>query len=700
MPEIKPLVSVVLPLFQGEDFLADSFESLLSQSLKDFEVIVLDDCSTDASFEIAERYSSLDKRIKVGRNPRRAGLFANYNLCIAEATGTFLKPMAQDDLLDPNMLEKCVEALSAHERATLVSTGRDYIDVRGEVVDVNGFKVPHSRLFESARVVSGAKVIDECLVPLQNIIGEPSTVLFHRRNALEGFDERFFHLGDLELWLRLLELGDYIHLPEKLVKFRTHEKSASTRNASQLNFAVDLVRMAKAQAPLISSRGYSEREFVSLNLSSFASHLFETASLDDFDECSLLSDVTLSRAEEYGLKRSLLGALELVAQQNSKNRMVLERKAITRAESVLRLLMNSFPWKVTRVLRELNRHSIESVPALSTQEESTDHKFQTENDYLGHLRNQRRTIIRSRSWQVGRRVQTFFKSLSEMSVWRSKADCRPLSVNPYSLNTAGAALVGDDSAVSVPLNKVVVEQLERLRSFEPLIPSASSISSLPELRSPSRSNAGRAYSKLLKSVNGRFTNLFLISSGDRLEVQQSLLCRVRDVTLRLRIPDSEVLVVDVDGTVSSGNRTHTPRLISLDFIHPGLSDSDKAYVLLRLVLQTNPQLMINVGSALGWKLFRASGRQLSAATRLSACLFRETPREYPAENHLVFLSHCIEWLKYLLVSDSDYEVRVSEALKIYGVNELLDTVEFIRLDDEARRDVLVFPHGIAGGVNV
>ena len=202
MPEIKPLVSVVLPLFQGEDFLADSFESLLSQSLKDFEVIVLDDCSTDASFEIAERYSSLDKRIKVGRNPRRAGLFANYNLCIAEATGTFLKPMAQDDLLDPNMLEKCVEALSAHERATLVSTGRDYIDVRGEVVDVNGFKVPHSRLFESARVVSGAKVIDECLVPLQNIIGEPSTVLFHRRNALEGFDEHLHHEQPLVLFVR------------------------------------------------------------------------------------------------------------------------------------------------------------------------------------------------------------------------------------------------------------------------------------------------------------------------------------------------------------------------------------------------------------------------------------------------------------------------------------------------------------------
>src|SRR5579883_1951770 len=92
------LISVCLPVFNGEKFLLEAIGSVLEQTYSNFELVIIDDCSTDASVEIIESFARMDERIRFYRNTSRLGLFANYNECMLKADGEYIKPFAQDDV--------------------------------------------------------------------------------------------------------------------------------------------------------------------------------------------------------------------------------------------------------------------------------------------------------------------------------------------------------------------------------------------------------------------------------------------------------------------------------------------------------------------------------------------------------------------------------------------------------------------------
>src|SRR5690349_18729732 len=96
-----PLVSVCLPVYNGEQYLRESIDSVLGQTYADFEILISDDGSTDSSAEICAQYADRDRRVRFWRNEANRGLFANYNICMNRARGEFIKPFAQDDVLHP-----------------------------------------------------------------------------------------------------------------------------------------------------------------------------------------------------------------------------------------------------------------------------------------------------------------------------------------------------------------------------------------------------------------------------------------------------------------------------------------------------------------------------------------------------------------------------------------------------------------------
>jgi glycosyltransferase involved in cell wall biosynthesis len=106
----NPRVSICLPVFNGESFLPAAIESVLSQSFSDFELIIVDDCSTDRSLQIIKSYAALDSRIRYSANTEKAGLFGNYNRCIEMSCGEYVKPFAQDDILHSDMRTACCSA--------------------------------------------------------------------------------------------------------------------------------------------------------------------------------------------------------------------------------------------------------------------------------------------------------------------------------------------------------------------------------------------------------------------------------------------------------------------------------------------------------------------------------------------------------------------------------------------------------------
>ena len=140
----RPTVSIGLPVYNGENFLADALESLVSQTYSDFEIIVSDNASTDATEEIARRYMADDERIRYYRNDHNLGANPNYNRTFALARGEYFRWHAHDDRCDAKYLELCVDLLERDPSVSLVHSRTAYIDRNGDPLIPlrNGFLDP------------------------------------------------------------------------------------------------------------------------------------------------------------------------------------------------------------------------------------------------------------------------------------------------------------------------------------------------------------------------------------------------------------------------------------------------------------------------------------------------------------------------------------------------------------------------------
>ncbi len=233
----SPCVSVCLPVFNGARHLSAAIESVLCQSLEDFELLIADDGSSDQSVEIALDYASKDNRIIFSRNQKRQGLFGNYNTCMKEARGKYIKTFAQDDILHKDALAKMSSVLDQDQKVVLASSARNVIDGEGNLTEL---KQP---MKEDMRL-AGRDVITFNLISLNNWVGEPSTVMFRSEFAGSGFDPSYYHYGDIEYWFRILMKGDYYYFAGPLASFRRHALSQTDKNHKELYFALDVLRLS------------------------------------------------------------------------------------------------------------------------------------------------------------------------------------------------------------------------------------------------------------------------------------------------------------------------------------------------------------------------------------------------------------------------------------------------------------------------
>ncbi|MGH9112849.1 MAG: glycosyltransferase family 2 protein [Acidimicrobiales bacterium] len=130
-----PLVTVGVPVYNGERYLARALDSLLAQTFDDFEIVICDNASQDSTPRICEAYAERDPRVVFHRNPDNIGLAGNYNRVFALARGDYFKWAAHDDWHSPQSLELTVKALEAHPAASLCATGVAIVDEDGTEVD-------------------------------------------------------------------------------------------------------------------------------------------------------------------------------------------------------------------------------------------------------------------------------------------------------------------------------------------------------------------------------------------------------------------------------------------------------------------------------------------------------------------------------------------------------------------------------------
>jgi glycosyltransferase involved in cell wall biosynthesis len=156
-----PRLTVGLPVYNGERFVAESLDSLLGQSFTDFELIISDNASIDGTADICRRYAAQDPRIRYVRQPHNIGLNPNHNFLVGEARGEYFKWAAHDDLYGRDLLARCVAALDEHPDVVLSHVDKAVIDEAGTVVrkydyGLNTGSTNVTERFRSLVVVDGA----------------------------------------------------------------------------------------------------------------------------------------------------------------------------------------------------------------------------------------------------------------------------------------------------------------------------------------------------------------------------------------------------------------------------------------------------------------------------------------------------------------------------------------------------------------
>ncbi|MBA5639016.1 glycosyltransferase [Duganella sp. LX20W] len=210
-----PTVSVCIPTYRGAALLGQAIDSVLAQHYTDFELLIIDNHSGDGTDQLVASYT--DPRIRYLCNARNLGAEANWNRCLDEARGRYIKLLPHDDLIAPDCLARQVEVLERDQAQAiaLVYCARTVIDAGGRAVMVRGGA-------RRGGVVAGPALVRRCLRRGTNLIGEPGAVLFRRQLArtVGPFDASLPYVVDLDYWCRLLRHGDACHLPQPLASFR------------------------------------------------------------------------------------------------------------------------------------------------------------------------------------------------------------------------------------------------------------------------------------------------------------------------------------------------------------------------------------------------------------------------------------------------------------------------------------------------
>lgn len=215
-----PTISVLMPVYNCERYLQAAIDSILNQTFTQFEFLILDDGSTDGSVRILQQAADQDRRIQVKIRQNR-GIAASLNELLALAQGEFLARMDADDMALPDRFALQVEFLQHHPQVVCVGGAIDWIDAKGQRLGHCPMPLEDQEL--QALMLKGI-----------SLLHHPATMM--RRSALlqvEGYDETMIASSDLDLWLRLGEIGRLANLPDTVLQYRLHRQSITQAKQDQ-----------------------------------------------------------------------------------------------------------------------------------------------------------------------------------------------------------------------------------------------------------------------------------------------------------------------------------------------------------------------------------------------------------------------------------------------------------------------------------
>jgi glycosyltransferase involved in cell wall biosynthesis len=227
--EAVTLISIVFPVYNGGRFLATAIQSLLAQTFTDFEIIAVNDGSTDDSERILDRAAATDPRIRVLSRPN-TGIVGALNDGIAMARGDLISRMDADDISLPQRLEKQVAYLADHSECVAVGTDVLYTDPEGAPLVRHYPAEDHDGIVEQLLNGNGGALIHPTITVRRRLLEE-----------VGGYRARYQWIEDFDLYLRLSEKGRLANLPEVHLHYRQHLGSVNKVCANRDGVCLELV---------------------------------------------------------------------------------------------------------------------------------------------------------------------------------------------------------------------------------------------------------------------------------------------------------------------------------------------------------------------------------------------------------------------------------------------------------------------------
>ena len=255
MGKRRPLISVVMPAYNVQDYIGRAIESILNQTLKDFELIIINDASTDKTLSIIKEYSKRDSRIRIINNKRNLQIAESLNKAIRTARSNIIARMDADDFSFPNRLEIQYELLNSNQEIAIV--GADMIVVNQKGGEIFERKYPASS------------------IELKKIMFKYSPfahpVVMFRKDVFEkfgGYNRDLVPCEDIDLWFKIGSEYKFASVPMPLLKYTLITKSSNRkklRNLEVLNFKIRLNAIKKyGYKPNIYDLLYNFLQFITL----------------------------------------------------------------------------------------------------------------------------------------------------------------------------------------------------------------------------------------------------------------------------------------------------------------------------------------------------------------------------------------------------------------------------------------------------
>lgn len=229
MKESLPKITVLMSIYNGERHIAEAVESVLTQNFRDFELLLVNDASTDKTDEIIHTFK--DSRIRIVKNPKNLGLTRSLNIGLKLARGEFIARLDADDVSFPNRLRRQHDFLNNNRDAGLVSSQAEVIDDSGKIVRYWDINLSSEQIFYE--------------ISFYNCICG-SSVMYRKDIVLDigGYNEKYKLAQDFDLWQRLSRKTRFYTIKENLIRYRITKdgitlKNKNKQNATALEIAKD-----------------------------------------------------------------------------------------------------------------------------------------------------------------------------------------------------------------------------------------------------------------------------------------------------------------------------------------------------------------------------------------------------------------------------------------------------------------------------